>query len=103
MFTTISIIIKCITLFLKHCCHHYLQLSIANAKLQELNNKVKDLQREIYFLNVEKKRKLGVAHTLKSEIEENKWKAVIKKKLTAKIKKEVGDVPSGSGNDEIRR
>ena len=50
---------------------------------------MKDLQRESYFINLERKRKLGTAQKLKDEMEEAKRRAVLQKKIEAKIKKEV--------------
>ena len=55
---------------------------------------MKDLQRESYFINLERKRKLGTAQKLKDEMEEAKRRAVLQKKIEAKIKKEVSGCSS---------
>ena len=60
-----------------------------NAKMMEINNEIRGLQKESYFINLERKRKLGVIQTLKDEIEEEKRKKTIKKAIEAKIKKYV--------------
>ena len=51
--------------------------------------KIKDLQRESYFINLERKRKVGTIHKLKEEIEDAKRRASLQKRIEAKIKKEV--------------
>ena len=55
---------------------------------------MKDLQRESYFINLERKRKLGTAQKLKDEMEDAKRRAVLQKKIEAKIKKEVSGCSS---------
>lgn len=59
------------------------------AVVLENSGKVKDLQRESYFINLERKRKLGTAQKLKEEIEDDKRRAALQKKIGAKIRKEV--------------
>eukprot|EP01038_Epipyxis_sp_PR26KG_P009224 gene9224-12437_t len=68
--------------------HMTAEITVINTKLKALNQQVKDLQRESYFIELEMKRKLGVAKTLKDELQEEKKRNAIKKKITAKIKKE---------------
>jgi hypothetical protein len=53
------------------------------------STKMKDLQRESYFINLERKRKLGTAQKLREELEDDKRRASLQKKIAAKIKKEV--------------
>lgn len=65
------------------------QISVNTAVVLENSGKVKDLQRESYFINQERVRKLGTAQKLKEEIEEEKRRAILQKKIGAKIKKEV--------------
>lgn len=71
------------------CYYISLQISVNTAVVLENSGKVKDLQRESYFINQERVRKLGTAQKLKEEIEEEKRRAILQKKIGAKIKKEV--------------
>jgi hypothetical protein len=64
-------------------------VKVVNAKMLEINNEIRGLQKESYFINLERKRKIGVIQTLKDEIEEEKRKKAIKKAIEAKIKKHV--------------
>ena len=59
------------------------------AQQQDLQIQIKNLQREAYFISLERKRKLGVRQKLKDEIDEEKKRALLKKTIEAKIKKEV--------------
>lgn len=65
------------------------QISVNIAELQENQAKIKDLQRENYFIGLERKRKLGVMQKLKNEIAEAKRKAQLQKKIEQMIKKHV--------------
>ena len=56
--------------------------------MQDINLQVKEMQREIYFLTLERKRKVGVMKKLKHEIEEEARKNDLRKKIEAKIKKD---------------
>jgi hypothetical protein len=69
--------------------HIAAEISVNSAAIIENNAKIKDLQRECYFVNLERKRKLGTAQKLREEIEEAKRRAALQKKIEAKIKKEV--------------
>lgn len=71
------------------------QLSVNAAVVTDNAAKMKDLQRESYFINLERKRKLGTAHKLREELEEDKRRAALQKKIEAKIKKEVGSTVIG--------
>jgi histone acetyltransferase (RNA polymerase elongator complex component) len=59
------------------------------AKIQEINLQIKDLQRESYFIEHERKRKVGVMQKIKDELQETKKRELLKKSIEAKIKKEV--------------
>jgi histone acetyltransferase (RNA polymerase elongator complex component) len=50
---------------------------------------IKDLQRESYFIEHERKRKVGVMQKIKDELQETKKRELLKKSIEAKIKKEV--------------
>ncbi len=67
----------------------FIKVKVVNAKMLEINNEIRGLQKESYFINLERKRKIGVIQTLKDEIEEEKRKKAIKKAIEAKIKKHV--------------
>lgn len=67
----------------QHCTA---DLIVRKAALVELTNKVKELQREHYFVGLEKKRKQGVIRTIQTELDEEKRKAALKKKIEEVIK-----------------
>ena len=67
-------------------------MSVLAVQQQELQIQIKNLQREGYFITLERKRKLGVRQKLKDEMEEEKKRTLLKKTIEAKIKKEVLDV-----------
>ena len=64
-------------------------MSVLAVQQQELQIQIKNLQREGYFINLERKRKLGVRQKLKDEMDEEKKRTLLKKTIEAKIKKEV--------------
>jgi hypothetical protein len=66
-----------------------MQISLNTAMIQENNAKIKDLQRESYFINLERKRKLGTAQQISQQLEQEKMRASLQKKIVAKIRKEV--------------
>lgn len=72
----------------------YVQITVNAAIVTDNAAKMKDLQRESYFINLERKRKLGTAQKLKDEMEDAKRRAVLQKKIEAKIKKEVSGCSS---------
>lgn len=65
------------------------QISVLSANLQDLQIQIKNLQREGYFISLERKRKLGVRQKLKDEMTEEKKRERLKKTIEEKIKKEV--------------
>jgi hypothetical protein len=67
----------------QHCTA---ELVVRKAALLEISNKVKELQREQYFVGLEKKRKQGVIRTLHNELDEEKRKVSLKKKIEEVIK-----------------
>eukprot|EP01033_Poteriospumella_lacustris_P014607 gene14607-10444_t len=67
----------------QHCTA---DLIVRKAALVELTNKVKELQREHYFVGLEKKRKQGVIRTMQTELDEEKRKVALKKKIEEVIK-----------------
>lgn len=70
------------------CQHLAAEIFVVNTEITENGGKIKDLQRESYFIGLERKRKLGVLHKLKEEITEQQCKAELKKQIEEKIKKE---------------
>ncbi len=64
------------------------QISVAKAHLQALASQVKVLQRESYFVGLERKRKLGVVQQLREGMEEARRKGALKKAIEAKIRKD---------------
>eukprot|EP01034_Spumella_vulgaris_P033432 gene33432-41255_t len=69
---------------------HKEAISVISAHMQQLSSAVKDLHREQYFVQLERKRKTGVVQTLRDEMEESKRREALKKKIEKKIKKEEG-------------
>ncbi len=69
--------------------HLSAELFVFNTQIGESGAKIKDLQREAYFINLERKRKTGVVRKLKEEIAEEKRKAALKRQIEEKIKTEV--------------
>ena len=78
------IVFSCFLLLL--CMH---QLLLNAALVTDNAAQIKDLQRESYFINLERKRKLGTVQKMKEEIEINKRRAMLQKSIEARIKKEV--------------
>ena len=68
--------------------HVAIEIAMMTADKQECNQAIKDLQRESYFVNLERKRKRGIVKKLESEVEQFKKQQVIKKKLGQKIQKD---------------
>jgi len=68
--------------------HIAAEISVLTAKLQDLQIQIKNLQREGYFISLERKRKLGVRQKLKDEMAEEKKRETLKKTIEDKIKKE---------------
>ena len=71
------------------CQHLAAEIFVTKSEIIENGSIIKDLQRESYFISLEKKRKLGVVHKLKEEISEQQRKDELKKKIEEKIKREV--------------
>lgn len=71
------------------CQHLAAEIFVVNTEVAENGGKIKDLQRESYFIDLERKRKLGVLNKLKEEIAEQQRKAQLKKQIEEKIKREV--------------
>lgn len=68
--------------------HVAIEIAMMTADKQECNQAIKDLQRESYFVNLERKRKRGIVKKLESEVEQFKKQQMIKKKLGQKIQKD---------------
>jgi hypothetical protein len=68
--------------------HIAAEILITNHEISEMNLKIKEAQKESYFLTLEKKRKLGTVKKLKEDIQVNKQKDLLKKKIEEKIKKD---------------
>jgi len=69
--------------------HLAVEIGIVFADLQAINMEIKDMQREIYFFDLEISRKDMIMQKLKTDIDVVKRQVEIEKKLSAKIKKEV--------------
>ena len=65
-----------------------IEISILSSDMQEINETIKNLQRESYFIELEKKRKSGIMRKLADQIEIERRQNLLKKKLSSKIKKE---------------
>ena len=59
------------------------------AMIQQNTAQIKDLQRESYFITLERKRKVGTCQKLKTEIEENKRRVKMQRDVANIIKKKV--------------
>ena len=68
--------------------HIAVEASIAYAELQTINSEVKEMQREIYFFDLEIKRKDMILKKLETDIQTVQRQVSIEKKLSNKIKKE---------------
>ena len=66
--------------------HFAVEISILTADMQEINSKIKELQRQSYFISLERKRKQKVVRQLNEEVNEEKRRQEIQKKLAEKIK-----------------
>lgn len=66
--------------------HIAVEISVLTADMQEINNKIKEFQRQSYFLSLERRRKRKVAKQLSDEVEEEKKRAALTQKLSEKIK-----------------
>jgi chromosome segregation ATPase len=65
------------------------EVFVANSEISESAGNIKSLQREMYFIRLERKRKVGVLNKLREELNEEKRKADLKKQIEEKIKKDV--------------
>lgn len=68
--------------------HLAAELIVVKNNITENSLKIKDLQREQYFVGLERKRKLGFIRTIKSELQIEKEKGDLKKKVEETIKKD---------------
>lgn len=69
--------------------HIAAEISLTNATILEKRTAIKDLHREAYFLSLERKRKQGVVKTMQDEMTLQREREKLKKKIEAKIKKDV--------------
>lgn len=69
--------------------HLAVEVGILFADLQMINKEIKDMQREIYFFDLEISRKQMIMQKLETDIETVKRQVQIEKKLSLKIRKEV--------------
>ena len=65
------------------------QISMLFTELQSINCEIKDMQREIYFFDLEISRKEMILRNLTNDIQQSKKNLEIEKKLSIKIKNEV--------------
>lgn len=66
--------------------HIAVEISILTADMQEINSKIKEIQRQSYFISLERKRKQKVVRQLTEEVNEEKRRTELQKKLSEKIK-----------------
>ena len=66
--------------------HIAVEISILTADMQDINTKIKELQRQSYFISLERKRKRRVVQQLTDELNDEKRRAALKTKLEKKIK-----------------
>ena len=57
--------------------------------MQDVNLKIKDLQRQSYFITLEKKRKILISQKLQQELTNDQRKAELEQKIKYKIKEGV--------------
>ncbi|KAJ1432784.1 hypothetical protein B484DRAFT_429748, partial [Ochromonadaceae sp. CCMP2298] len=60
--------------------HFLAEISLLGSVMGDNNQKIKDMQREAYFISLERKRKVGTVQKLKLEVEESKRRAALQKK-----------------------
>lgn len=65
--------------------HIAVEISILTADMQDINTKIKELQRQSYFISLERKRKRRVVQQLTDELNDEKRRAALKVKLQKKI------------------
>jgi len=66
--------------------HLTVEISLHTADMQDINASIKDLQRQIYFIAIERNRKRKVVKNLRDEIEADKKRAGLEQQLSEKIK-----------------
>ena len=66
--------------------HFAVEISVYTADMQDINAKIKDFQRQNYFISIERNRKRKVVAKLKDEVEIEKKRAVLEERLAGKIK-----------------
>jgi hypothetical protein len=67
--------------------HHLtVEISLHTADMQDINAHVKDLQRQIYFLSIERNRKRKVVKKLNDEIIQDKKRHNLEKQIATKVK-----------------
>ena len=66
--------------------HIAVEVSIIAADMQDINRNIKDLQRQMYFINLDRNRKRKVVKQLNIEINDDKRRSIIRAKLAEKIK-----------------
>ena len=66
--------------------HFAVEISVYTADMQDINAKIKDFQRQNYFISIERNRKRKVVAKLKDEVDIEKKRAILEEKLAGKIK-----------------
>ena len=66
--------------------HLTVEISLHTADMQDINASIKDLQRQIYFIAIERNRKRKVVKKLREEINNDKKRAGLEQELSEKIK-----------------
>ena len=82
--------------------HLAVEIAMMTADKQSCNQTIKELQREAYFIGLERKRKRGIVKKLEQEVAAHKKQTLIKKKLGAKINKD-GILEALKGLNAIER
>ena len=82
--------------------HLAVEIAMLTADKQTCNQIIKDLQRESYFVGLERKRKRGIVKKLDNEVQNWKKQQLIKKKLGGKIQ-EVGILSALKGLNAMER
>ena len=66
-----------------------IDLSILTADMEQCNSKIRDDQRQIYFIVEEVKRQRKIIHGLKSELDLEKQRRELQRRISANIEEEV--------------
>ena len=68
-----------------------IEMSMITTDMDDINMKIREYQRQIYFIVEEKKRQKKIINGLKEELSIEKQRKQIAKQITANIKEDVSD------------